>query len=130
MLKTALQERYSKAEFVRDDAALARQVRLVASYLTEHPSAEELPLDVRATAFQERVWRELKKIPRGKTLTYGEIARRIGRPKAVRAVGAACGANPVAPVVPCHRAVGSDGKMHGYRWGLERKKKLLEAEAR
>lgn len=88
----------------------------------------ELPLDVRATAFQARVWESLRAIPFGETRTYAEIARAIGRPKAVRAVGAACGANPVALVIPCHRAVGTDGHLHGYRWGLDRKKALLARE--
>jgi AraC family transcriptional regulator of adaptative response/methylated-DNA-[protein]-cysteine methyltransferase len=89
-----------------------------------------LPLDVRATAFQARVWESLRAIPFGETRTYAEIARAIGRPRAVRAVAAACGANPVSLLIPCHRVVGSDGGLHGYRWGLKRKRALLAAEHR
>jgi AraC family transcriptional regulator of adaptative response/methylated-DNA-[protein]-cysteine methyltransferase len=96
--------------------------------MSEHPLAATFPLDVRATAFQQRVWKALQAIPRGETRSYGSIAREIGKPTAVRAVGSAIGANPVAVVVPCHRAVRSDGSLSGYRWGTERKRKLLEAE--
>ena len=88
----------------------------------------DLPLDVRATPFQWQVWRRLKPIPAGKVRTYGEIARELGKPGAARAVGRACASNPVALVVPCHRAVGADGALTGYRWGIERKKKLLGRE--
>jgi AraC family transcriptional regulator of adaptative response/methylated-DNA-[protein]-cysteine methyltransferase len=125
-----LRGRYGKAELVRDDAALTKQVKYVAGHLGENHAAAELPLDVRATAFQERVWKELRKIPRGETRTYAQIAEKIGRPKAFRAVGAAIGSNPLALIVPCHRVVGSDGKLAGYHWGVERKKRLLAAEAR
>lgn len=90
--------------------------------------APDLPLDARGTAFQRRVWQELRAIPPGTTVTYAEVAERIGRPKAVRAVGSACGANPLSLLVPCHRVIGTDGKLHGYRWGLKRKKKLLAWE--
>jgi AraC family transcriptional regulator, regulatory protein of adaptative response / methylated-DNA-[protein]-cysteine methyltransferase len=96
--------------------------------LRENSNAAALPFHVRATAFQERVWRALREIPRGETRTYQQIAETIGAPKAVRAVGTACGANKLAVVVPCHRVVGSDGKLTGYRWGVERKRKLLEME--
>lgn len=88
-----------------------------------------LPLDIRGTAFQQRVWQALREIPVGVTQSYAEIARRTGSPSAVRAVGSACAANPVAVLVPCHRAVGSDGALSGYRWGIERKKRLIEKEA-
>ncbi len=125
-----LRGRFKKAELVRDDAALAERVKCVAGYLEENDAAAELPLDVRATAFQERVWRELRRIPRGETRTYAQIAKQIGRPTAVRAVGTAIGSNPVAVIVPCHRVVGSDGKLAGYHWGVERKKRLLEKESR
>ena len=87
-----------------------------------------LPLDVRATAFQAKVWESLRAIPFGETRTYSDIARSIGAPAAVRAVGAACGANPVSLIIPCHRVVGTDGTLHGYRWGLGRKKALLARE--
>lgn len=93
----------------------------------EQPHAE-LPLDVRATAFQRRVWEELRKIPPGQTRTYKQVAEAIGAPRAVRAVARACATNPVSVVVPCHRVVGSDGKLTGYRWGLARKQKLLDRE--
>ncbi len=87
-----------------------------------------LPLDVQATAFQRRVWEELRKIPYGTTQSYNQIARAIGRPRATRAVARACATNPVSIVVPCHRVVRSDGQLAGYRWGLKRKKALLEHE--
>ncbi|HKC40184.1 MAG TPA: methylated-DNA--[protein]-cysteine S-methyltransferase, partial [Gemmatimonadales bacterium] len=88
----------------------------------------DLPLDIRATAFQRRVWQELQRIPFGKTRSYAEVARRIGEPKATRAVAQACGKNPVALVIPCHRVVREDGALGGYRWGVERKEALLEGE--
>jgi len=98
--------------------------------LTESPTAAKFPLDVRATAFQQRVWKALQAIPRGQTRSYAELARELGKPTAARAVAAACGANPVAIAVPCHRVVGADGSLTGYRWGVERKRKLLAAEQR
>ena len=91
-------------------------------------STEGVPLDLTGTAFQQRVWRELQRIPRGETITYGEVAERIGSPGAVRAVGTACGANLVALLVPCHRVVRGDGGLGGYRWGVERKARLLAGE--
>jgi len=123
-----LQSRFSRAKLLQDDDGLGEAVRNVLSQMTESATAASLPFDVRATSFQHRVWQALRSIPRGETRTYSQIAEAIGAPKAVRAVGAACGANPLAIVVPCHRAVGSDGRLHGYRWGLERKQKLLEME--
>jgi AraC family transcriptional regulator of adaptative response/methylated-DNA-[protein]-cysteine methyltransferase len=89
-----------------------------------------LPLDVRATAFQRRVWRELQRIPRGATASYGEVARRVGRPSAARAVARACATNPIALVVPCHRVVRGNGELGGYHWGVDRKRRLLEEEAK
>jgi len=89
----------------------------------------DLPLDMRGTAFQRRVWQALRKIPAGKTVSYAELARRIGSPKSVRAVGQACGANTLAVAIPCHRVVRTDGSLSGYRWGAERKQALLEREA-
>ena len=123
-----LKARFAEANLQRDDARLGEAVRTVLSQMTESATAASLPFDVRATSFQHRVWEALRSIPRGETRTYSQIAQRIGAPKAVRAVGAACGANPLAVIVPCHRAVGSDGRLTGYRWGLERKKRLLEIE--
>ncbi|MCY1461939.1 Bifunctional transcriptional activator/DNA repair enzyme Ada [compost metagenome] len=89
----------------------------------------DLPLDLRGTAFQERVWQALRTIPPGTTASYAEIAQRIGAPKAVRAVAQACAANSLAVAIPCHRVVRSDGNLSGYRWGVERKRQLLEREA-
>lgn len=123
-----LQTRFAKARLQRDDSGLGHALRFVLSHLTESASAASLPFDVRATSFQHRVWDALRAIPRGETRTYSQIAQTIGAPKAVRAVGAACGANPLAVVVPCHRAVGADGRLTGYRWGVERKRRLLAME--
>jgi len=131
----------SDAQLVRDlraqfpqakieaEASLAPRLGEVLSQFTEHPAALDLPLDLRATAFQMRVWEALRRIPRGETRSYAEVARSLGNAKAVRAVARACATNPVAVVIPCHRVIGSDGKLTGYRWGEQRKKKLLELEA-
>ena len=123
-----LRERFPQAALRKDDAALAEAVNFVLGQLHENPSAASLPFHVRATAFQQRVWRTLLAIPRGETRTYAQIAEEIGSPKAVRAVGTACGSNLLAVVVPCHRVVGADGRLTGYRWGTERKRQLLEME--
>lgn len=126
-----LRRRFSRAELVpsrKIDGWFADAVAFVASQLTEHPIAATFPLDIRATAFQLRVWKALRAIPRGETRSYSDVAREIGRPEAVRAVGSAIGANPIALAVPCHRVVGKDGSITGYRWGLDRKQKLLAAE--
>ncbi len=109
-------------------STLAEALRFVLSRLTETPTAATLPFHVRATAFQQRVWRALLDIPRGETRTYAQIAAAIGSPKSVRAVGTACGSNLLAVVVPCHRVVGSDGRLTGYRWGINRKRQLLDLE--
>jgi AraC family transcriptional regulator of adaptative response/methylated-DNA-[protein]-cysteine methyltransferase len=122
-----LQEQFPAADLSpRPDLAAA--LEQVLSSLTEHPAALDLPLDLRATAFQMRVWQALQCIPRGETRTYAEVACAIGQPTAVRAVARACATNPVAVVIPCHRVIGSNGKLTGYRWGVERKQKLLELE--
>ena len=98
--------------------------------LVEAPGQRlDLPLDIRGTAFQQRVWEALRAIPPGKTATYAEIAEAVGRPRAVRAVAQACAANPLAVAIPCHRVVRTDGDLSGYRWGVERKRKLLDREA-
>jgi AraC family transcriptional regulator of adaptative response/methylated-DNA-[protein]-cysteine methyltransferase len=107
---------------------MTRQMAAILAAMTEHPAAGDLPLDLRATAFQARVWQALREIPRGQTRSYAEVARALGQPSAVRAVARACATNPVAIAVPCHRVIGSDGSLTGYRWGIERKKKLLEME--
>jgi AraC family transcriptional regulator of adaptative response/methylated-DNA-[protein]-cysteine methyltransferase len=93
-----------------------------------NPAAGDLPLDVRAAAFQARVWRALRQIPRGQTRSYAELAKAVGQPNAVRAVARACASNPVAIAVPCHCVIGSHGSLTGYRWGIERKKALLDVE--
>jgi len=130
-LVSDLRGRFNRAELVAakgNTGWLAEAVAFVASQMSEHPLAATFPLDVRATAFQQRVWKALREIPRGETRSYAEVAREIGKPTAARAVAAACGANPVAVAVPCHRVVGRDGSLTGYRWGVERKRKLLAAE--
>jgi AraC family transcriptional regulator, regulatory protein of adaptative response / methylated-DNA-[protein]-cysteine methyltransferase len=126
-----LRQRFNKAQLLCAKGTtgwLAEAVAFVLSQLTEHPLAATFPLDVRATAFQQRVWKALQQIPRGETRSYSALARELGRPTAARAVAAACGANPVAMAIPCHRVIGQDGSLTGYRWGTERKRKLLAAE--
>jgi AraC family transcriptional regulator of adaptative response/methylated-DNA-[protein]-cysteine methyltransferase len=123
-----LRERFPQAVLRRDDAGLGEAVRDVLGAMRENATAAALPFHVRATAFQQRVWRALLEIPRGETRTYAEIAEAVGSPNAVRAVGTACGANMLAVVVPCHRVVGAAGKLTGYRWGVERKRQLLAME--
>ena len=133
-LADALHRDFPAAEIVPDDGTLAPRVKAVLARLDgRKPSAidaADMPLDIVGTAFQWRVWKALTEIPPGETLTYGAIAAKLGHPGAARAVGRACATNPVAIVVPCHRAVGSDGTLTGYRWGVERKKKLLTEEKR
>jgi AraC family transcriptional regulator, regulatory protein of adaptative response / methylated-DNA-[protein]-cysteine methyltransferase len=125
-----LQDRFAHAELVGGDAAFERLVARVVGFVETPAQGLDLPLDVRGTAFQQRVWRALRKIPSGKTVSYAELARRIGAPKSVRAVAQACAANPLAVAIPCHRVVRSDGGLSGYRWGVERKHALLEREAK
>lgn len=127
-LETSLRDTLPAAALVRDDAGLGDISASVVALASGAALAHALPLDLRGTAFQQRVWRELQRIPRGDTITYAELAVRIGSPKAVRAVGTACGANPVAMVVPCHRVVRADGGLGGYAWGVERKARLLGVE--
>lgn len=125
-LERLLAEEFSEAEISeRDNAELKKAV---VGFLSGEASLHRVPLDIRGTVFQRRVWQELRRIPRGETRTYKQIARAVGSPDAVRAVGSACGANPVALAVPCHRAVRTDGGLGGYAWGLSRKKRLLELE--
>ncbi|MGH9178312.1 MAG: bifunctional DNA-binding transcriptional regulator/O6-methylguanine-DNA methyltransferase Ada [Acidimicrobiales bacterium] len=120
---------FPAATTARDDGALAEAAAQVVAAVDGEPGAGAgLPLDVRATAFQLRVWQALRAIPRGQTRSYTEVARSIGHPAAVRAVAGACAANPVALLVPCHRVVASSGSLAGYRWGTDRKRALLEAE--
>ena len=128
LLEQQFRDEFANATIVHDNAALGEVARSVIAIANGAVDVAPLPLDVRGTAFQQRVWRELTRIPRGETITYGELARRIGAPGAVRAVGTACGANPTALLVPCHRVLRGDGSMGGYRWGIARKEKLLAAE--
>jgi AraC family transcriptional regulator of adaptative response/methylated-DNA-[protein]-cysteine methyltransferase len=120
---------FRNAKAVESDPDLTRLVeQVVAAIETPGSALKDLPLDIRGTAFQRRVWDALRRIPVGETWTYGQVAQAIGSPKAVRAVGMACGSNPVSIVVPCHRVVGSNRKLTGYRWGVERKRELLRRE--
>jgi AraC family transcriptional regulator of adaptative response/methylated-DNA-[protein]-cysteine methyltransferase len=130
-LASELRAEFPRAALSRDDAALADVAALVSDLAAgrRRPEAETLPLDVHATAFRRRVWEALRRIPAGETRSYGQIAAAVGAPGAARAVGSACAANPVAVVVPCHRVIGSDGSLHGYAYGLARKRQLLDAEA-
>jgi AraC family transcriptional regulator, regulatory protein of adaptative response / methylated-DNA-[protein]-cysteine methyltransferase len=125
--------RFPRAEIAPADGEHAEWVAAVVR-LVDAPagdgSAAALPLDVRGTVFQQQVWSALREIPAGRTVTYAQLASAIGRPTATRAVAAACGANPTAVVVPCHRVIGADGSLTGYRWGVERKRALLERERR
>jgi AraC family transcriptional regulator of adaptative response/methylated-DNA-[protein]-cysteine methyltransferase len=123
-----LRRRFPHASVTADDAALAETVRAVVGFLHEPKQALDLPLDLRGTAFQQRVWRTLCTIPAGETRTYAQLAAMAGNPKAIRAVARSCATNPVSLAVPCHRVIGSDGGLTGYRWGVPRKKALLEAE--
>ncbi|MBN8871639.1 MAG: methylated-DNA--[protein]-cysteine S-methyltransferase, partial [Rhodospirillales bacterium] len=123
-----LRRRFPRAQVVVDDAALADTVRAVLAFLEEPRQALDLPLDLRGTAFQQRVWQTLCRIPAGETRTYAQLAEMVGNPAAVRAVARSCATNPVSLAVPCHRVVGSDGNLTGYRWGVPRKRALLERE--
>jgi len=127
-LERELREEFHAATLVRDEAALQPYLAPLLANLRGEHNTIDLPLDVRATAFQKKVWETLQRIPRGETRSYTEVAAAIGDAKAVRAVARACASNPVAVAVPCHRVVRSDGELAGYRWGLARKKKLLSQE--
>ncbi|HMF40997.1 MAG TPA: methylated-DNA--[protein]-cysteine S-methyltransferase [Polyangia bacterium] len=124
------QDRFPRANLIGGDAGFERLVALVVGFVETPAVGLDLPLDVRGTAFQQRVWRALRAIPPGTTSSYAEVARRIGAPRSVRAVARAIAANPIAVAIPCHRVVASDGALTGYRWGIERKRALLEREAR
>ncbi len=124
-----LRQRFPKASVVADDKALASSVGAVLAFLQEPKQALDLPLDLRGTAFQQRVWRTLCQIPAGETRTYAQLAAMVGNPRAIRAVARGCATNPVSLAVPCHRVVGSDGGLTGYRWGVPRKQALLAREA-
>jgi AraC family transcriptional regulator of adaptative response/methylated-DNA-[protein]-cysteine methyltransferase len=124
-----LEDRFPQARLIGGDAAFEELVAKAVGFVEAPRLGLDLPLDVRGTAFQQRVWQALRKIPPGSTATYSEVARRIGAPKAVRAVAHACASNPIALAIPCHRVVRTDGSLSGYRWGVERKRALLEREA-
>ncbi len=124
-----LQDRFPRANLIGGDGDFEQLVSKVVGFVEAPSVGLDLPLDVRGTAFQQRVWQALRKIPAGATASYTEIANRIGAPKSVRAVAQACGANPLAVAIPCHRVVRNDGAVSGYRWGVERKRALLDREA-
>ena len=128
-LERVLFDEFSAAEIARDDAQLADVLDEVVRRIDGEVPARELPLDMQGTAFQRRVWQELQRIPRGETRTYGEVAELVGAPRAARAVGSACGKNPVVFVVPCHRVIASDGSLGGYGLGLDIKRRILDSEA-
>lgn len=124
-----LQDSFPRANLLGGDAGFEKQVSQVVGFVEAPDIGLRLPLDIRGTAFQRRVWQALQKIPPGKTASYTEIARRIGAPHAVRAVAGACAANTLAVAIPCHRVVRNDGALSGYRWGVERKRVLLSKES-
>jgi len=128
VLEEKLRFEFQGAELSRDPLQLDAAVGAIVEHLSGQLPHLDLPLDVRATAFQRRVWEELQKIPYGATRSYGEVAAAIGQPTAFRAVARACATNPVALVVPCHRVVREGGALGGYRWGIERKRELLDRE--
>jgi AraC family transcriptional regulator of adaptative response/methylated-DNA-[protein]-cysteine methyltransferase len=128
-LARELQDRFPQARLIGGDPAFEQLVARVVGFVEAPGLGLDLPLDVRGTAFQQRVWQALREIPPGSTASYAEIAERIGSPKSVRAVAQACGANALAVAIPCHRVVRSDGALSGYRWGVERKSALLKREA-
>jgi AraC family transcriptional regulator of adaptative response/methylated-DNA-[protein]-cysteine methyltransferase len=125
-----LQDRFPRAQLRGGDAAFERTVATVVGFVESPATGLNLPLDLKGTSFQLRVWQALREIPPGEITTYAAIARRLGKPSASRAVGAAIGANPVAVAVPCHRVIRSDGTLCGYHWGVERKRALLAREGR
>ncbi len=127
-LKDILAREFSQASLREDARALKEYRERILAFVRGDDSLARVPLDIRGTVFQRKVWDALRRIPAGETRTYRQIASAIGAPKAVRAVGSACGANPVALLVPCHRALRTDGGLGGYAWGLSRKRRLLETE--
>lgn len=129
VLRQALYAEYPQAEYTENPQALAKTLEQVLPYIEAPTQVSNLPLDIpKGTAFQQAVWQALCEIPLGQTSSYKELAERLGRPKAFRAVGGACGSNPVAVLVPCHRVLTTDGRLGGYSLGLDRKKVLLARE--
>ena len=123
-----LERRFPRARLIGGDAGFEELVARVVGFVEQPRIGLDLPLDIRGTAFQQRVWQALRRIPAGSTTTYSELARLIGAPDAARAVAGACAANTLAVAIPCHRVVRKDGVMSGYRWGVERKRELLNRE--
>jgi AraC family transcriptional regulator of adaptative response/methylated-DNA-[protein]-cysteine methyltransferase len=127
--EAALRAEFPHAALSRDEPALGGRIAAILAHIDGDSAALNLPLDVRATAFQQRVWQALRAIPRGETRTYTQVAEAIGEPRAVRAVASACAHNSAAILIPCHRVIGKEGALTGYRWGIERKRALLAREA-
>ncbi len=127
-LKAALRREFPLATIHLDVDSLAETLAVALAQLSGHLQSAALPLDIRATAFQQRVWQALQQIPRGQTASYAQVAAAIGQPTAVRAVARACAQNSVAILIPCHRVLGSNNKLTGYRWGIARKRQLLQIE--
>jgi AraC family transcriptional regulator of adaptative response/methylated-DNA-[protein]-cysteine methyltransferase len=125
-----LERRFPRARLLGADAGFEQLVAQVVGLVEQPGLGTELPLDIRGTAFQQRVWKALRRIPAGKTASYREIARRIGAPRSVRAVAQAIAANALAVAIPCHRVIRTDGDLSGYRWGVERKRELIDREQR
>jgi AraC family transcriptional regulator of adaptative response/methylated-DNA-[protein]-cysteine methyltransferase len=125
-----LQDRFLRSTLIGGDREFEKLVARVVGFVEAPGVGLDLPLDIRGTAFQQRVWRALRKVPAGSTVSYSTIARRIGSPRSVRAVAQACASNAIAVAIPCHRVVRNDGGLSGYRWGVERKRALLDREAR
>jgi AraC family transcriptional regulator of adaptative response/methylated-DNA-[protein]-cysteine methyltransferase len=128
-LAVDLCSRFPKARLVTNEEIVHNDLAQVIRFVDKPSEGLDLPLDLRGTPFQRRVWEALRTIPVGTTVTYGALANSIGAPNAVRAVAGACAANPIALAVPCHRVVGSDGDLTGYYWGVERKRELIKKEA-
>jgi AraC family transcriptional regulator, regulatory protein of adaptative response / methylated-DNA-[protein]-cysteine methyltransferase len=128
-LKSALEKEYPRAALAENKNGMKKWVGSILEHLRGREPHLDLPTDVQATAFQRRVWEELRRIPYGSTRTYSQVAKAIGKPRAIRAVARACATNPVSIVVPCHRVVRSDGNLAGYRWGVDRKQALLKHES-
>jgi AraC family transcriptional regulator, regulatory protein of adaptative response / methylated-DNA-[protein]-cysteine methyltransferase len=124
-----LQDRFPNAELIGGDKGFETLVAKVVGFVEAPATGLDLPLDMRGTAFQQRVWQALREIPAGKTASYADVAKRIGAPKSVRAVAGACAANAIAVAIPCHRVVRTDGALSGYRWGVARKRALLKRES-
>jgi AraC family transcriptional regulator of adaptative response/methylated-DNA-[protein]-cysteine methyltransferase len=124
-----LQDRFPQARLVGGDANFEELVAKVVGLIEAPGTGLDLPLDVRGTAFQQRVWSALRDIPAGRTMSYTELAKKIGAPQSVRAVASACAANALAVAIPCHRVVRTDGSLSGYRWGIDRKRALIQREA-